>query len=62
MNINDISYKLLINMISLFILDELNGIFVKKINAQSVTDLDGRIQVNDQIIAVSNIAIPIFHY
>jgi hypothetical protein len=33
--------------------DEISGIFVKSITAGSAAAVDGRIQVNDQIIEVS---------
>ena len=37
----------------LYLPDELSGIFVRSISEGSAAALDGRIQLNDQIIAVS---------
>ena len=37
------------------VVEELSGIFVKSITEGSTADLDGRIQVNDQIIQVNMI-------
>ena len=36
-----------------YVVEELSGIFVKSITEGSTADLDGRIQVNDQIIQVN---------
>ena len=38
-----------------YVSDELSGIFVRSIAPGSAAALDGRIQVSDQIIAVSNL-------
>lgn len=40
---------------NLFLILEPSGIFVKSITKSSAVEHDGRIQIGDQIIAVSNI-------